>query len=304
MKGPVQLLLFVCVVCLHAGQASAAGPEGNSALLLRERYAALAAQLSSNQFEQPLYLDSSESSGGLRGDIYARVDSPFEGVSAALNGPAHWCDILILHVNTKYCHLSSTAGGDMMAVNIGSKKPQKLEDTYRLEFAYRVVESTETYFQVQLSAEKGPLATSDYDITMEAVALNGGQTFLHFSYSYAYGFAGRLAMKTYLATTGRGKVGFTVVNQRARGEPEYIHGVRGLVERNTMRYYLAIEAYLDAVRAPPAEQLDERLNIWFAETERYPRQLSEVDRTAYVEMKRSDYQRQQSVPENLREPRS
>jgi len=139
---------------------------------------------------------------------------------------------------------------------------------------------------------------------MEAVALDGRQTFLHFSYSYAYGFAGRLAMKTYLATTGRGKVGFTIVNEQAGGEPEYIHGVRGLVERNTMRYYLAIEAYLGAVAAPPAEQLEDRLETWFAGTERYPRQSAEVDRAAYLEMKRSEYQRQQTPTGATSEPQS
>jgi hypothetical protein len=139
---------------------------------------------------------------------------------------------------------------------------------------------------------------------MEAAALEGGQTFLHFSYSYAYGLAGRLAMKAYLATTGRGKVGFTIIEQQAGAEPEYIRGVRGLVERNTMRYYLAIDAYLGAVAAPPGEQLEQRLETWFASTERYPRQLSEVERTAYLDMKRREYERQQTAPEARREPAS
>jgi hypothetical protein len=300
----LQPLLFVYVLCLYAAPASAVEPDTNSAAALRERYVALTTQLSSNQFEQPLYLDSAESSGTLQGDIYARVDYPFNVVSAALNGPSHWCDILILHVNTKYCHFSSTPTGDVVAVNIGSKRPQKLEDTYRLQFTYRMVQTTPDYFEVQLAAEKGPLATSNYRIMMEAVALEGRQTFLHFSYSYAYGLAGRLAMKTYLATTGRGKVGFTIIDQQVGSEPQYIHGVRGLVERNTMRYYLAIDAYLGAVAAPPAEQLEQRLENWFVGTERYPRQLEEVDRTAYLDMKRSEYERQQTPPEDLREPRS
>ena len=40
-------------------------------------------------------------------DIYARIDSPFATVRAALNNPGDWCDILILHVNTKYCRAAS-----------------------------------------------------------------------------------------------------------------------------------------------------------------------------------------------------
>jgi hypothetical protein len=70
--------------------------------------------------------------------------------------------------------------------------------------------------------------------------------------------------------------------------------VRGMVERNTMRYYLAIEAYLGGLSAPPAQQLDKRLQAWFDATEKYPRQLHELDRSDYLDMKRREYRRQQA----------
>ena len=102
-------------------------------------------------------------------------------------------------------------------------------------------------------------------------------------------------MNAYLATTGRRKVGFTVVGTRANGEPEYIRGIRGVVERNTVRYYLAIDACLGALDAPPAEQLERRLEGWFDGAERYSRQLHELDREDYFELKRSEYSRQQEA---------
>ena len=71
--------------------------------------------------------------------------------------------------------------------------------------------------------------------------------------------------------------------------------MRGLVERNTMRYYLAIEAFLDAVSSPPQARLEQRLHDWFAATERYPRQLHELDEGAYLEMKRRESKRQQKA---------
>ena len=80
------------------------------------------------------------------------------------------------------------------------------------------------------------------------------------------------------------------------GEPLYIGGIRGLVERNTMRYYLAIDAYLGSLSAPAAEQPERRFAAWFDATERYPRQLHEVDRDAYLRMKRSEYRRQLTQP--------
>ncbi|OGT04070.1 MAG: hypothetical protein A2143_01990 [Gallionellales bacterium RBG_16_57_15] len=45
----------------------------------------------------------------------------------------------------------------------------------------------------------------------------------------------------------------------------------------------------------PPLQLQKRLHSWFNATEQYPRQLHEVDRAAYMDMKRSEYLRQQTV---------
>jgi hypothetical protein len=291
--------LLVCVLCASAGSAPAGATDTNPAASLRARHAALTEQLSHNQFQQPLYLDSTESSGNLKGDIYALVDYPFAIVNAALNSPAHWCDVLILHLNTKYCHASTSRAGTALTAYIGTKHDQPLKEAYPVEFIYRVAATMPEYFQVQLNAEKGPLSTSNYRIVLEAVSIGGGRTFLHLTYSYDYGFAGRLAMKTYLATIGSDKVGFTIAskqpNGQPNGQPDYIGGVRGLVERNTMRYYLAIDAYLSAVAAPPAEQLEKRLQKWFTATERYSRQLHEVDRATYLDMKHSEYLRQQTA---------
>ncbi len=80
------------------------------------------------------------------------------------------------------------------------------------------------------------------------------RTFLHLSYSYGYGMAGRLAMQGYLATVGADKVGFTVTGRDGNGQPIYIGGVRGAIERTAMRYYLAIDAHLASLSAPADQQ--------------------------------------------------
>ena len=122
-----------------------------------------------------------------------------------------------------------------------------------------------------------------------------GQTFIRLSYSYSFGSMGRLAMQTYLGTVGRDKVGFTVDGQQPDGAPRYIGGMRGVVERNTMRYYLAIEAFLGAQSAPPNARVEKSLRDWFAAVEGYPRQLHEMDQGPYLDMKRREYSRQQSA---------
>lgn len=263
--------------------------------LLHDKYAAVAERLADNPFHRPLVLDSTESEQEIRGDIFARVDYPFAEVSAALNSSAHWCEVLILHINTKHCQASGDKSGVVLAVSIGSKNDQPLADAYRVEFAYRVVAARNDYLEVELKAESGPLGTSDYRIRLQAIAVDGGRTFLHSSYSYTHGFAGRLAMQAYLATVGRDKIGFTIVGRQPNGQPEHIRGVRGVIERNTMRYFLAIDTYLGTRGAPSPEQTERRLRASFDATERYAGQLHEMDRADYLAMKRGELRRQQSV---------
>ena len=282
-------LLLACA----SGMACAAVAQTDPAAALRAKHADLSAQLRQNQFKRPLVLESVEQPKGLKGDIYGVVDYPFDVVNAALTNSAHWCDVMILHINTKYCHATATPAGATLKINIGKKTPEPLSDAPRVEFRYSVAASSADYFDIMLSAKDGPLGTSDYHIHLKAVALPGSSTFLHLTYSYAVNIGGRLAMQTYLGTIARDKVGFTVTGRQANGAPTHIAGVRGLVERNTMRYFLAIDAFLDSTRAAPAMQLEQRLQNWFTAVEQYPRQLHEVDRPAYLAMKRAEVARQQ-----------
>jgi hypothetical protein len=103
----------------------------------------------------------------------------------------------------------------------------------------------------------------------------------------------KAALQIYLSTFGSDKVGFTVIGRTPDGQPIHVDDVRGAVERNTMRYYLAVEAYLGALSAPPAQQIEKRLANWFAATERYPLQLHELEQGEYFDMKRKEYRRQQ-----------
>ena len=282
------------LLVLVTGMACAAMAQSDPAAALRAKHADLGGQLGQNQFKRPLVLESVEERNGLKGDIYGVVDYPFDVVNAALNNPAHWCDVMILHINTKYCHAVAGPAGTTLKINIGKKTPEALADAPRVEFNYSVAASSADYLDIMLNAKDGPLGTSDYRIHLEAVALPASKTFLHLTYSYAVNFGGRVAMQTYLGTIGRDKVGFTVTGKQADGEPAYIAGVRGLVERNTMRYFLAIDTFLQSSRTAPALQLEQRLQNWFTAVEQYPRQLHEVDRPAYLAMKRAEVVRQQT----------
>jgi hypothetical protein len=288
---------------LAAGLLAAFANAGNAQVIpvdqLRAKHAELGNKLGNNQFRKPLYLDSSESLAGVTGDVYALIDHPFATAAAALNSPHDWCEILILHINTKYCRASVGDQGSILSVIIGGKRHQALNLANRVGFVHRVAARTPNYLQVTLNADEGPLGTRDYRIVFEAVAVDNGRTFIHVSYAYGFGTVGRLAMQVYLGTIGRSKVGFTVAGTQADGRPAHIGGMRGVVERNTMRYFLAIEAFLGALSTPPQARLEKRLRDWFAAAERYPRQLHEMERDEYLDMKRKEYLRQQA---GLRQP--
>jgi len=227
--------------------------------------------------------------------VYAVLDHSFDTVSSGLKEPAGWCDILILPFNTKYCHANPGEGGTSLQVRIGRKFDQPVEKAYRLDFALRPVAASPAYFESRLSAGNGPIGTRDYRIVVSAAPLDKRRTFLHLKYSYSYGITGRMAMQAYLATVGADKVGFTVTGRDGAGQPIYIGGMRGAIERNAMRYYLAIDAYLASLSASPEQRLEKRLQTWFDTSERYPRQLREMDRSTYLAMKRDEHERQQAL---------
>ncbi len=292
----ISILFILFTANFNAWAINAEKPNAdNYAAALLSQHKILSKRLANNQFNRPITLNSSETPEQLKGEIYAVLDYPFATVNNALNQPAHWCDALILHINIKYCRAETSKAGTVMHLNLGKKHDQTLAETYKAAFNYQEISKADNYFSTELNAAEGPLGTSDYRIWIEATPLNSNQTFLHFTYAYSFGLTGRIAMKGYLATIGKDKVGFTVNDTLSNGQPDYIQGVRGVVERNTMRYYLTIDAYLANLNQPADKQLEKRLEKWFNSTEEYAQQLHEVERNDYVEMKRKEYQRQNTV---------
>jgi len=276
-----------CALALLGGAAHAEG-----AASLRAKHTELRDALRNNNFQRAMHVDSSDANNTLQGDVYAVLDHPFAKVSQALNQPSEWCDVMLLPFNTKACH--AVDNGQAMVVRIGRKFDQPVEQATRLQLAYRNVAQTNDYFETRLSAAQGPFGTRDYRITLSAVPIEGNKTFMHLSYAYGYGSLGKMAMQAYLSTAGADKVGFSNVKD-ANGQNTLMTGMRGAIERNAMRYYLAIDAYLDSLDAPKDQQIEKRIQQWFTATERYPRQLREMDRNTYVNMKRNEYERQQTA---------
>jgi hypothetical protein len=291
----IRLLRLVPPLAACAGLAYAEVPEASFAKVLRAKYAELHDKLSDNPFGRPLYLVSQESGSQLRGDVHGIVNFPFAQVDKGLREAHSWCDVLILPFNTKHCYAAPGEAATALAMRVGRKADQPAEQAYPIAFKYQVAARGPDYLRIVLQADAGPLATHDYRILLEATPLDEQRTFIHLSFSYGFGMMSRLAMQTYLVTIGADKVGFTVIGRESDGRPKYVGGMLGATERNTMRYFLAIDSYLASLSAPPGRQLDKRLNDWFAATEKYPRQLHEMDLAEYMAMKQKEATRLSSA---------
>jgi hypothetical protein len=227
-------------------------------------------------------LESSQTGSQLRGSLTALVDRPFDDVQRALADRAGWCGVLILDPNVHRCQ--PQAAGIEVAFG-DSQEP--------VAFSFQPFVRARDQLRVRLTADSGPFGTTDHVIALEAAPLGTGGTRIHLSSSQRFGIAARLATLAYFNTLGRGKVGFTVVGHDAAGQAMFVGDLRGGLERNLVRQYYAILAYLDSLSAPREVQPDRRVHTWLAYTQRHPLQLREDP--GYFERKLPDVRRQHAA---------
>ena len=280
--------LLACALLLFAGAAAALQSTAQDpAAALRAKYLVLQPQLAAQAFGEPLTLDSREGSDAVSGEVHAELPFAFAEVAATFKSPSSLCELLFLHLNVRECRTSTSAGGSL-SLTVGPKRASALGSRYHMDYALRTEVDAPDYLKVTLSADEGPLSTRDYRIVLEAMPLAQGRSFLRLGYSYGYGFVAKVAMKAYLATAGRSKIGFTVLGRDDAGQPIRVRGERGALERNVIRYYLALLSYWGAKGGTPHEQTEARLRAWFANTERYAAQLHELELDEYLREKHDD----------------
>jgi hypothetical protein len=141
-------LAIALLVCTGGSMVHVESAHATPATVLLAKYSELRGKLEDNPFQKPLYLDSSEIAGEVKGNLYALIQESFPTVQSALKEPAHWCDILILHLNTKYCRASTAGAWTVLKVNIGKKAEQPIAQSYRVELSYRAIAVTPDHLAV------------------------------------------------------------------------------------------------------------------------------------------------------------
>ena len=293
------LCLLAVAVFFAASCACAAEKPGQGEVLLREAYRRNLAGLTSNSFGLPLVLASVAEEDRIRVDVYGILAYPYSSVVNALKAPANWCDIVSLPPNVKACTYRELPGAWLLTFYLGRKGYQPPEDAHQVIYYYRNVVQRQGYLDIVLSADEGPLGTKDHRLRFAALPLDGGRTFVHVGYDYRDTAAMRLAAKGYFATLGRGKVGFTVTGTDKNGNPVYIGGPRGAIERNAARYYLAIQAFMSTLRYPAEQRFSRRTSEWHDLASRYPKQLFDLDKQDYLRFKTAEHANQVTLQQSI-----
>lgn len=252
---------------------------GGSAQQLAARQLALAPRL----VQQQPVIESGEGPQQARGDVYAVLPQAWPTLAAALRQPSQWCEALVLHIYVKRC----TPGAGMLTLHVVSRADTPIEQAQVLPLTFGIGAVEPGYLQVRLAAEQGPLGLRHVELLYEAMPAGPSASFVHFRYESGFTTLGSWAMQAYLATRGRDKVGFSAATGDA--QPGTIRGTRGVVERNAMRYHLALATYLDSLALPEATRPEYRIAAWFDATERHARQLHEMGRDDYLAMKRREW---------------
>jgi hypothetical protein len=289
-----KLLLFMVVVQIlfSAGPASAFEKPRQGEDILRDTYLRNVAKLETNSFGLPLILESFERDNRVHVDVYGIFNYPFRSIVGVLKVPANWCDIVSLHPNVKACTYRNQPGAWLLTFYIGRNVYQSPENTRQVIYRYRNVDQKQAYLDIVLSADAGPFGTKDHRMRFEAIPLDGGRTFVHVSYEYSDSAALRLAGKVYFATLGWGKVGFTVTGTDGNGNPVYIAGPRGAIERNAVRYYLAIQSFMNTLSYPEESRFSMRTVKWFDLASLYRKQLFDLDKKDYLTSKTKEHMNQ------------
>lgn len=232
-------------------------------------------------------------------DIYGIFDYHFSRVVNVLKVPANWCDIVSLHPNVKACTHRGLNDTSQITMYLGSKKYQPPEEARQVISSFRIVDQKKGYLDIILNAKEGPFGTKDHKMRFEALPLDEERTFVHVSYTYSDSVALRLATKIYFATLGMNKVGFTVTDTDSNGKPVYIGGPRGAVERNAVRYYIAIQSFMNTLRNPEENRFNIRISQWYDLSTRYRKQLFDMDKKDYLAFKTAERKNQVKLQQRI-----
>ncbi len=253
---------------------------------------ALVKWLATNQSGVEFYTESVPIEGGAETEIALIVDGiEIDEASETLTGPGAWCEVLFLHLNVKSCVYGMSEDGRWLRMYMGRKFYQDPKKAKQIELQFDSGITDDNVSWVTLTADEGPFNTSDYYVGLFAIDAENG-TYAQIRSSQKTGGAATAAVNLYFNTLARNKVGFSVVGTDSKGNPKYSVGSQAALERNVVRYLLALRIFMQTHTVDGAEGMRTRTELWYDATDRYAEQLYEVDRDDYLRDKEKEYRHQ------------
>lgn len=264
-------------------------PDGKQEII--KKFKSLLPEINNNK--DHFVIGAKVSDGNAAGEVYGVLPYPMHSLATVLTSTKHWCNATIIHINIKACTTNHPAkGSPVVTLYVGDEDYTEPELAEKIQYRFKVHTNNSDYIHITLSANTGPIDTGSSSIDIKAVKLDDKNSLVSLDYSMYIGTFTRALLKTYLSTLGRNKVGFTETDDSTALTPKYIGGIPGVMERNTMRYYFAFDAYLATLQEPENNQFPAALNHWFNYTEKYKKQLYEIDRLEYIKRKNKEKQNQ------------
>lgn len=270
---------------------AAANADRTDAHQLLSQYRQFSADIKPIDKSLPLRIQSHEQDRHLRVNVFGLVNYSYAQVADVLASPAAMCDFLILNMNVKACtYLPGKQRADMV-IYVAGKKYASLYRTLQIEPYFELQKRDKNYLRVLMASHRGSWGMKEYSVLVEASPYKN-KTLVRFTSNYEASRINKAATTAYLKTFARKKVGFTVIGKNQQGQPEYVRGMQGVIERNAVRSYLALQAYLGTANTPSKQRFESRLRRWFDLTDVYTRQLHEMHWQPYLRNKRREYQNQ------------
>jgi hypothetical protein len=291
---PPHVSLRILLVLLLAGASLPAWGGDAGALRLQSRYQELRDLAQRGPFRAPLSVRSEVRNDQVSAEVYGIIEHTFEEVKEALSAAAFWCEFAPLHANVKACTYQRQARETVLTLYVGRRTYQRPEDAAAQAYAFAVNAGGPAFVSVALSASQGLFGTTENQVQLEAAGVDG-RTVVALRSSYVPSVMSNVMTAVYLNTVGRNKVGFSLEGAGPGAPAQYVKGFRGMIERNAMRYYLALEAFLDLQALPAAQRFEIGINAVYDSMEHYPIQLHEMERAEYLDAKRRERENQRRL---------
>ncbi len=283
---------LVAALCLCIFSITAFSNPAPEVLLLQQSYRSMSDSLSHSKLLRPLQISSNESVDHLSGDLYGTVHYGLATLNTAVSESERWCEMMLLLSNSKSCRFNPGSKDGRLQVSMSGSKTADTAGGKTTEFTLQVTTSTVEYLDAALQAVEGPMGTHNISLRLQAIPLSETSTFFHLHYSYDTSWLGRIAMQAYLQTAGRGKVGFSMNSGVQVIGDVHIDGARGVIERNTMRYFLGMDCAMAYTTQKSPQRFNSMAACWYEQVEKYPLQLHEMQRNEYLQMKFDQYRQQ------------